>query len=260
MIETRYRKKKTISIDHIWFASDKSDVYRAKPACFYLVHGMDSKEVIPWAIKYSKQSSLVNDLRKCESELWSGISKTYRNEIRRCESSDLYRASMYKGEEILEQEDLIRRFKDTYERMYRNKGMRTSFNLDLFKKYAENSNLIVSIAFKNQTPCVFHSYIVDETNARFWNSCSTFRDDKTSAEEIGRLNKFLHWQDFKKLRLEGITQYDWGGVDFDDPELRGISEFKKKFGGEIVTYNNVLCASNLLIRLCAKMYFSFKER
>lgn len=51
---------------------------------------------------------------------------------------------------------------------------------------------------------------------------------------IGRINRRLLWEACALGIAEGRTEFDMGGVDFTDPAKRGISEFKRRFGGETV--------------------------
>ena len=51
---------------------------------------------------------------------------------------------------------------------------------------------------------------------------------------IGRINRRLLWEACALGIAEGRAEFDMGGVDFNDPAKRGISEFKRRFGGGTV--------------------------
>lgn len=51
---------------------------------------------------------------------------------------------------------------------------------------------------------------------------------------IGRINRRLLWEVCALGVAEGHHEFDMGGVDFHDPAKRGISDFKRRFGGETV--------------------------
>ena len=86
---------------------------------------------------------------------------------------------------------------------------------------------------------MFHSYIYDVHDARLLHSASCFREESADQNLIGRANKKLQWEDMKYFKEQGVLRYDWGGIsDFDNPN--GIDEFKLKFGGDKITYYNVL--------------------
>lgn len=256
MIET-ISKKALISINNVWFVGVSYNTKSAKGQIQFL-HGVrDDASIIGTAVREREQRTLITDLLEDETTLWQGISKTYRNEIRRCEKEN--RKSMFlSSEEILANPDLIDVFEKTYNDMFAAKGMKDKFNKKLFYAYARNNALITSVAYRNDDePVVFHSYIVDDKNARFWYSCSNFREDKGFAEEIGRLNKFLHWKDLLEMKKSGVESYDWGGIGLLE-ETKGIAEFKRKFGGAELVYRNCIYAKNRILHLILKYYLNRK--
>lgn len=101
--------------------------------------------------------------------------------------------------------------------------------------------------------------IVDDKNARFWYSCSNFRDDKRISEEVGRLNKYLHWREWQIMKKKGIESYDWGGIGLSE-ETKGISEFKRKFGGAEIEYRNCIYVKNKILHRALNCYLNRKQR
>ena len=83
---------------------------------------------------------------------------------------------------------------------------------ELFGKISKNFRYEIRRAQKEDTPYVFHSYIVDmeDKQVRLLHSCSSFRSEKLLANLIGRINKLLHWEDMIYFKKCGIRQYDWG--------------------------------------------------
>ncbi len=69
-----------------------------------------------------------------------------------------------------------------------------------------------SIAFYNEIPLVFHSYIIDDSHVRFFYSCSSFRQEREMSSIIGRMNRLLHWENMLFFKHKGICEYDWGRV------------------------------------------------
>lgn len=55
--------------------------------------------------------------------------------------------------------------------------------------------------------------------------------DFTNNTLRGYANKLLHWKDIVLFKEKGLLIYNWGGVN---PSLQGISEFKTRFGGNLV--------------------------
>lgn len=253
MIQT-ISKKLFLTINHVWFLDSNVDIKKLNGNILFL-HGVRDNIVFEGNFaKNAEQKTLITDLTNDETVLWQGISKTYRNEIRRCEKEER-RSIFLSSKEILERPDIIEVFERTYNEMFLAKGMSDKFNKNLFKAYAKNNALVVSIAYREEQPVVFHTYIIDDKNARFWYSCSNFREDKEIAEEIGRLNKFLHWKDLMEMKSRGIRFYDWGGIGLS-VETRGIAEFKRKFGGNELTYLNCIYAKNRIVNMLLKWYFN----
>lgn len=249
MIQTIY-KKGPISINHVWYLKDSSELEKLNKADAYFLHGVSNVE--PSGVSLRKiQSTLVSDLTIDKDEAYAKLSRTFRNHINRCKKEER-KYEIISADEIEKREDLVNKFIASYNQMYASKGMGTVFNKAQFDAYVKEKAVCLCAAYIDAEPVVFHAYIVDENNARLWYSCSNFREEKEIAAEIGRLNKYLHWQEMMAFGEKGIRFYDWGGVDFDNPAVKGISDFKAKFGGEILTYDNIIFCKNPIVRLLIK--------
>ena len=249
MIQTIY-KKGPISINHIWYLKDESELGKLNKADAYFLHGVDGINPLGVSLR-KKQTTLVSDLTIDKEEAWTKISKNFRNEINKCIKEDR-QFEIVTSEKIKQRPDLVSKFVASYNQMYSSKGMNTVFNEAQFQAYVKEGAVWLSAAYIEDEPVVFHAHIVDENSSRLWYSCSNFREEKEVATVIGRLNKFLHWQEMTVFFEKGIEIYDWGGVDFDNPEVKGISEFKAKFGGECISYENIIFSGNPLIRMLLK--------
>ena len=174
--------------------------------------------------KITRQPTLITDLTLTEKELMSSFKKNTRYEIRRAEREGV-ETRFYNGNDV--SESFLNRFSETYKKMYATKGMKRGFNTKLVREYCKSDSLS-------------YSYIYDDKNSRFFYSCSLFRENKDESALIGWANRYLHWQDFLYLRKQGISTYDWGGInDIENPD--NIALFKMSFCGEpINTYNYVL--------------------
>lgn len=249
MIQTIY-KKGPISINHIWYMENENDLKNLKKANAYFLHGV--AEINPNGVSLRKtQNTLFSDLTISEDDAWSRINKTFRNEILRCTKEEA-RFEIVTSKEIEKRGELVDKFVASYNQMYSSKGMDATFNRAQFDSYVKEKAVWITAAYKDDEPVVFHAHIVEKEHARLWYSCSNFRDDKEGAAEIGRLNKFLHWKEMTSFPELGVTKYDWGGVDFDNPKVSGISKFKSRFGGENVSYENIIFTKNPLLRIALK--------
>lgn len=240
MMEAVYRKS-GLKISHVWFANNlirtKSDVT--------LFHGMESPSQKinqgGYYEKVSRQSTLITDLSSDIEALWSSIKKNTRYEIRRAEKEGVT-VRFYMGEEL--PNELMDSFERVYNQMYSSKGLISVFNRKLVNEYCEKGMIAFSIASFQDEPLVFHSYIYDESNCRFFYSCSPFRDEKEMASLIGRMNRFLHWEDFKFFKEHGIVEYDWGGINSIE-EPNSIAQFKMAFGGAPIDRYNYIIANTI---------------
>lgn len=217
-----------------------------------MIHGVgDSNHSINDFCKIHEQPTLISDLSLTEDELLKRIKKNTKYEIRRAEKEGIV-VNFYGASEITP--DLLGQFKENYESMYASKGMKRSFNMDLVKAYIEKDMIYFSIAYYNEEPLVFHSYIVDSYHVRFFYSCSPFRSEPDIANLIGRMNRYLHWQDFMQFKKMGIVEYDWGGINSID-EPNSIAQFKFAFGGHPVIRYNYIIGRGLIGKLLVKYKF-----
>lgn len=235
-------RKQFFSIEHVWF-SDKIEKSQADVTMY---HGLQSSELagnINCAyIKINKQSTIITDLSLPSELLWKKINKGTKYEIRRAEKEEI-RVAYFTGSDM--PDNLLDDFEQTYCRMYSAKGMKKAFNRRLVRKYMDNNMIVFSVAYYQDEPLVFHSYIVDKLNARFYYSCSPFRDMPEISAVIGRMNRFLHWKDFEYFKEREIDVYDWGGINSrENPD--GISRFKLEFGGNPVDRYNYIVANTFL--------------
>ena len=189
-------------------------------------------------VRDNVQHTLITDLTEEEESIYKRIRKNYRYEIRYIEKEDV-QLQLYTASDMNKNRELFSKFIVTYNQMYSSKGMNVRFNRPLVEEYMKNNAICFSIGFYKGEPLVFHSYIIDEYNVRFFYSALPFREKKEMSTIIGQMNKALHWFDIKSFRKMGISQYDWGGIA--NPENpNGIDLFKIGFGGQNRSYYNTI--------------------
>jgi len=87
------------------------------------------------------------------------------------------------------------------------------------------------------------------TRAQLLFSATVERATSRFKDEIGPLNRLLHWFEFQHYREAGVPVYDFGGVVLDPGHpLHGIGLFKQSFGGRIVAEDVVRLARNPALR------------
>ena len=97
---------------------------------------------------------------------------------------------------------------------------------------------------------VWHGYHRNSERATLLYSASLFRGANTAEyrNKVGRANRYLHWEDIRRLKAEGISTYDLGGwyEGSQDEERLRINRFKEQFGGQIV--RNYICERALTLK------------
>jgi lipid II:glycine glycyltransferase (peptidoglycan interpeptide bridge formation enzyme) len=235
-------KKSMLKIGHYWF-SETVDKNNRDDILF--IHG-SNKFIFKHSI-VTKQSTLIIDLTNQIEFLYNEISKNNKYEIRRAEKESVS-FKVFKNDEIYSDMKLLDEFENSYNSMYKEKGMIKTFNKKIIDKYIKNGSIIFTIGLYKNSPYVFHAYIYDELNTRLLYSVSSFRNNEEIKALIGRINKYLQWKDILLFKKMGIRNYDLGGIhDFKEPN--GIDKFKMSFGGERTDYYNIITSSTILGRL-----------
>lgn len=196
-----------------------------------------------------KQYTLINDLQLSEEELYKKIGKTCRYEIRRAEKEGCD-AIIMTSHNLKCSLSVIDHFRDTYNDMFGSKGLsHYVFNESLILSGIDADCVVISFCSmpNDERLKVYHAYLCDSSNAVLIYSASPLwgEDEKDKTNCIGRMNKFLHWEDIKWFKAQGFDRYEWGGINsLDSPN--GIARFKMEFGGEADCFNNYIVPRSLL--------------
>lgn len=147
-----------------------------------------------------------------------------------------------------------------YIKMKEDQGLPGRFNTVLAKQYAAAGNLIISMAYIEDTAVGFKASIVDDKNLRGWVSAFAFREDEFDAQAVSRAHQLLEWETMRYCCQKGITSYDFGGIEsFENPN--GIDRFKMNFAkdGKRVTYDNILMGSSMLGKTAIAGYKLYRK-
>lgn len=220
-------------------------------ADLYFLHGVTKEDEMPLPKKkyaiISEFHSQICSLSQPEDEILAQINKSEKYQIRKSER-DGGTVRMFTGQELREDPGAVNGLSDMYEEMYREKGTPKAFNRVQFDEYLKQDCIVLSAVYQEGVPLVFHSYVTDKDQARLLHSVSEFRNPDVEANLIGRANKRLHYEDMLYFKRNGLKYYDWGGIS-SLTEPNGIDVFKMKFGGETVTYTNIICGGSFLGKL-----------
>jgi hypothetical protein len=126
---------------------------------------------------------------------------------------------------------------------------------DALKPHAD-----VSVASFRGRPVCGHVSIRDETLKRvaLVFSASTRLSGEYSSNFVGRLNRWLHWEEIALYKMEGMHLYDFGGTGTDSPAKASIARFKRMFGGKCVQQHDYIMARGVG-RIAVQCFFVIRQ-
>ncbi len=174
------------------------------------------------------------DLRESKDELFRGLNKTTRNEIRRAASDDCVYEFL-----SLDIARYLKEFLAFYETNTLVKGSSTEATR-WASRYAANGTLNLSRVIQSSgRELVWHAYFRDGDRARLkYSVClSQHAEEGNARAVISRANRFAHWKDICHLKDSGASMYDFGGwyTGTSDEKLLRVNQFKESFGGRLMT-------------------------
>jgi hypothetical protein len=179
-------------------------------------------------------STRLIDLGPNADRLLKGLGKNTRYEIRRADERDGVVTQLFIEPTAEEAESFVAFYDD----FAASKGV-PPINRPQLEALRKATALALSIARDpDESPLVWHAYVVRGSRARLTHSASLFRleRDANRRAELGRANRLLHWSDMMAFRSLAFDCYDFGGwyQGSRDEALLRINAFKGEFGGEIV--------------------------
>ena len=177
------------------------------------------------------KNTLITDLTVSEEEIIATFSKNCRYEIRRAEREQID-VTIKCGQEVSVRD--IEEFTDYFLEFRRSKNFAPLIRATVAEElehYRKHDAVAVSVAYCKGIPVVYHTYLIDESRVRLFQSASLFRlEEEISAKIIGMANRYLHREDILYFKRAGKTEYDWGGAGKTE-EVASITQFKESFGG-----------------------------
>ena len=172
------------------------------------------------------------DLRKPEEQLLREMSPETRRQIRRA-SEEQFKCESWHDDAPNHLEEFCRFFE---EHSVTAKAIAETHRWT--RAHAAHRSLDLSRVLSEQGEVlVWHAYYRDGERARQKYSVSISRHTEAPVGAIiGRANRWLHWQDIRRFKQDGLNVFDLGGwyPGTDDAKLLRVNNFKEGFGGEIV--------------------------
>lgn len=242
LIMIKFQRSCLISIDRIWFINNRKsncDIIRFLRIC----EPFDMK----WYSRNEPHITVINDLSLNIDDILDKTSSTVKYEINKCLKENI-EITFSDSNSISNDDSIIERFETAYREMAKstnNPILVKHYNRKKIDTYLDNRILYISEASKYNHK-VFHVYVAEGSNCVLLYSASNFRyEDKENRILIGRMNKFLHFNDMEKFKLRGVIKYDWGNIK-SNILPNGIDKFKMSFGGDVVKVYNVLIGNTLI--------------
>jgi lipid II:glycine glycyltransferase (peptidoglycan interpeptide bridge formation enzyme) len=232
MLEIRVRSFPRTKV--VWFAEKVVRPSRLERLASYqlLFHQVQEKpsEELEKHATISAFTTLLIDLSLNEDVLWKSLRKSTRGDIKAAAASLPHEIEFFHTDPDSHCFDFLTHFCSQKSLPVPNRSS--------FKKQLHSG--IISCCHLDGEIDVLHFHLLDRECSRarlLWSARAL--EDKARNRTI-RLNKLLHWNEllYFKNQLRMLT-YDWGGVALTDEALRGVDEFKKGFGGTLVTEWNV---------------------
>jgi hypothetical protein len=188
--------------------------------------------------------TILLDLTQGPEQILAGMDKGLRYELRRAEGGGFTTLHHDAPDAAT-----LHSFCEFYDAFAKRKGL-PPISRRRLNVLAGSRNLRLSAVTRDGATLVWHAYTRFPPRIRLLHSASVNRPNNSPAErqQIGRANRFLHWDDIQTFRGAGMTVLDLGGwyAGSDGTERLGINAFKEEFGGTIVKqFNSIDAASPL---------------
>lgn len=229
----------------VWFSDYPFDI----SCCYFLTFRACKHKITLPGFRCEEFTTLVIDLNQSVEDIWRSLNDTCRNGISQARRSAVKMKINENYEEIWRMNEAFRV----------QKGVNvTRISVDYMKKYgtlfvAELDNEIVAGRF----------YLDDAHNFRTLISVSNrLSVDKNRARMIGNINRWLTWESLVYAKEMGIKEFDLGGFytgNVPDPQKEAINQFKKSFGGVLVTHYQYQKEYMIFYTMLKKIYWFLKR-
>ena len=179
-------------------------------------------------------NTLFIDLSQSIDEVFNSFQKSTRQHIRRA-ARDGYFSEVISSEKLKDDESILYGFYDSLSQMFSEKGISTSKSVIKRCRAHIDQDLLTMCISKTPDGSIvsYHVYVNNYPIIRSLYGVSNYRDFETTnlRNEIGKANKKAYYDDMQFFKSEGYSIFDFGGAGKTE-DVRSITEFKKKFGGE----------------------------
>lgn len=203
--------------------------------------------------KYNDHLNYIIDLTSGEDDIWNEISNTRRRQIKRGYRRGI---SVKICSSIENVEELYKLLKGTYDRA----GLPLqdiSFFSSVQNGFSHKGKIAYFLAYEGERLIGCRIVLLDGDTVRDW-----FAGDLPEARDK-YTNDVLVWEVLKWSKQHNYKEFDFGGAGEPDKEY-GVREFKKKFGGKLISQGNFmkihLAFRYFILQKCLPVYKYLKKR
>lgn len=216
----------------------------------------DVTRPVDWILYYQRSQPVLGaktkviytyviDLTQSREQLLANLNKDTAYKIRRARERDQIVCERCDPRDSA----VLDRFEQMYNAFAKLKGL-TPLNRARLESMAAADVLDLSVAKDPQGQAlVYHANYRDRQRATSMELPSLYRKLADSAERnfIGRASRYLTWNDILRYQEQGLKCFDFGGwYHGDDPAMLKINDFKRGFGGQVVS--KYLCEQILTLK------------
>jgi lipid II:glycine glycyltransferase (peptidoglycan interpeptide bridge formation enzyme) len=218
------RRPPGLRIKQIWFAEKPYDVDKCDIVEFWLC----KQDVKLENFTQSRWCSIVIDLSQGEERIWGNISEKFRAGIRKAKTEGV----------IVQRNQNVSGFLTLHKEFRVSKDLKAAtYPTDFIEK-----NCLLLTAEYNGELIAGILYLVDGSKMLGLLSASKRLEvEKEKIAFISNANKLLWWEAIKYGLENGVIDFDMGGYDDvadRNVPVKGVAEFKRRFGGQVVHYFN----------------------
>ena len=178
------------------------------------------------------------DITKTEDELWKGLEDRCRSHIRKAKKSVVVANSVI-------DRNFIEKYYSLIEHVYHAQDMpcpnQEGFYYDIWDSFGQSNVIFLSAEYSGEV-IAGTIIILDRKSAYYLNGASKQEFRSLSASNL------LLWEAIRITKEKGAEQFDFVGSD-----IPRLAEFKKSFGGQLVTYS-------LIEKSSSKWVTSFRNK
>jgi len=224
-----------------WFADDGARFQKPPPLLWLRASPIPPSSILPsrLCIVYdTAQRTLITPLSEPEEALFARMNATTRNYVRRAE--DILEADA--SWTYCSPTNIQKSHSDLVQEFVRRKGLDAYVAKHGAMRLPITPYLLASSVKHKEEQFVVHVYLVDKDEKLAYLYWSVSRQIAPEEKDVlGKLNRWLHWQDILWFKRNGFLIYDWGGAG-EQPEVINITRFKQGFGGDaFVRYHALVC-------------------